>query len=708
MLRKRLALTAMAFAMAFFCPVSAFAEEAPESEEPPGRQDGEFVLEEVVVRKLLRVEELRSTSATVLGNKDITDRIYVTPLDMLRLSPGVTINQFSEGGVPAMVRIRGFDGSHLPDIGFYLDGVPMNDADKYADTNTVIPLEIESLDVIKGPASVLYGNHSSGGTVSYHTYTKGDFARFKVTGGSNNTWDASGIAAKTIGQWDHVYAFQAYYTEGFRRHSDWEKYNLSTKWTYNASDDLYFRFGFRAHYSEWDSGGYIPHNWNKKKAVTDATGKGNGGDKHRVEGRLEVNYDMDKENNLNAFVWGVSQEYNRYYMFQPSPGQTADRRSTHMDQGTNSWGVKAAYNFSGDIFGRDTLFSFGFEYQREDEDRKWWNLAYGQGHKHVLRGGYLTYRNNDFIIETTSLYADLNYQILDSLNIRLATRYDYFDSEIKVREGDEMALPGKPGAGTHGGETLQGFSPKLGLLYTPLDWLDLYANYGRSLALPNPQYALFDDTESTPRFAKREQYEFGFRTAFEPWVKAGAACYILDTENDLTRDPQTFIFSNAGKTRRQGVETFIDFTPWDDWLLHLDYTYQDAKYKKHFDPRSGQDMKDRRIPNVPRHITNAELSFEPETGLGGRIRYSWYADFIVYDDPRYGEWKGRDYGSLDLQASYRVNETMRITLDVLNVLDKDSEAWTADHTPTGANAGYYTYAPNPPLTVYLGLELDWD
>ncbi|MCI5207763.1 MAG: hypothetical protein D3910_02980 [Candidatus Electrothrix sp. ATG2] len=49
------------------------------------------ILDEVVVRGEVINTNLQSTSATVLGNEDIVDRVYVTPLDMVAQAPGISI-----------------------------------------------------------------------------------------------------------------------------------------------------------------------------------------------------------------------------------------------------------------------------------------------------------------------------------------------------------------------------------------------------------------------------------------------------------------------------------------------------------------------------------------------------------------------------------------------------------------------------------------
>ncbi|MDR0550103.1 MAG: hypothetical protein LBI10_11940 [Deltaproteobacteria bacterium] len=59
------------------------------------QETGTVEMGEIEVRGAIRREELESTSTTVLDNKDIADRIYTSPLYMLRQAPGVRVNEFN-------------------------------------------------------------------------------------------------------------------------------------------------------------------------------------------------------------------------------------------------------------------------------------------------------------------------------------------------------------------------------------------------------------------------------------------------------------------------------------------------------------------------------------------------------------------------------------------------------------------------------------
>jgi outer membrane receptor for Fe3+-dicitrate len=95
-------------------------------------------LEQIDVRGKVRREELQSTSATILDNKDISDRHYVTPADILKLSPGISIRQGNIFQSSNSIKIRGFSGAH--DYGgqvlMTVDGIPSTTAATPTATST--------------------------------------------------------------------------------------------------------------------------------------------------------------------------------------------------------------------------------------------------------------------------------------------------------------------------------------------------------------------------------------------------------------------------------------------------------------------------------------------------------------------------------------------------------------------------------------------
>lgn len=662
-----------------------------------------YQLETIEVRSSVRRDELQSTSATVLDNPDIVNRMYVTPLDIALRSPGVNIVQYGENGVAPQLMMRGFTGAHGGGVAAALDGIPLQDSghsDGYFDSGLIIPLEIESVEIIKGPASVYYGNYAQGGVLAFQSYKTGDFARLNMRYGSYNTVDSAGVLARQDNALSQVYAFQLYSSDGYRDHSDWKRQNFSGRWTYEFSEKFSASLNLRAYESDWNSAGYTPSTWSKTAAITNGAGDGNanGGDRTRYDGRLWANYFLTDQSQLTFYLFGTDLDNTRYSVGVTSEGlfRSGSEQSNHR----RAMGTGLAYNFKGTWNARQANVTVGADYLHENESQDIWRLMEGRGR---ARGDQTT--EYEFTLETISLFGEVDYQMLDPLKVRVGSRYDRFGGHMTT--GDNNTAAGRGGANQYyDADTLDAFSPKAGLLYTPLDELDLFVNYGRGFSLP-PMSGVSSSgnsffVQSDPDLTKMDQYEVGFRSRPLSWLAFGSTYYYIDTDKDWTYNYEDEAYESAGKTKRTGIENVVEITFLEDWKLHFDYTYQTAKYKNYQTATAVMDG--RRLAWIPRHVTNIELSCEPETGLGGRARYHWEADSQLDEDAPGNSHKGQDQGTLDLQLNYRFNQRYKVTLDVINLLDKDYYGYQYGKNDQGDP---FFRSVQPPLTVYAGLDINW-
>ena len=683
-------------------------------EDNTNNEETDVSLQEIEVRSIVRRDELQSTSATILENKDIYDRHYITPIDILKRSPGISIRQGGDFGVAQGVMIRGFTGAH--DYGGRLlvtvDGIPIHDgghADGYIDAHIINPLEIESVEIIKGPSSVYYGHHAEGGVAAFQTYKFGDFTRLKLSYDSNNSMDATGVIARQSDKFGQVYSFQIYQTDGWRDHSEAEKQNVSARWSYKFNDKLTATFNVRGFTSDWDSAGSTPSYLPKTAAVDDGSGEYAGGKRKRFDARLWANYMMTDESQFTFYAYGVDMTNSRFSKSWAWNRQYGDANGNDQSNHHKALGTGLMYNYKGEWGGRDASATLGIDYVRENELREQWGLTWGQGRAHRPNSKTM---DHEYTIDTLSLLGEVNYQVLDPLKARLGLRYDRFSGDIDTGSGQGGDL----GPNRHyDAKSRSVFSPKAGLVYTtPVEWLELYANYGRGFGLPYMETGDFFINPNS-KITKRDQYELGFRAAPADWIDFNSVVYILNTDQDITWNPDTEKNENSGKTQRTGIETVVNIYPWKDWTFSGNYTYQTAKYKSH--ANGTYNLSGRRMTRVPRHITNLELAYAPEEGLGGRLSFNWNADALANDNPPVKldgtlntapPMKTQDYGSLDLQLSYKFNEHYRLVMDATNLLNKDytsSGAYSWVTNDPSHPEGYYVTGWMKPLTVYFGLEM---
>ncbi|MDR1872113.1 MAG: TonB-dependent receptor plug domain-containing protein [Deltaproteobacteria bacterium] len=281
-----------------------------------GEDSDSYTLDELDIRGVLRRDELKSTSATILTNEMVNERVYYQTADFVNLSPGISVVQFGEAGMSPQVQIRGFIDTN--DMAFYLDGIPLHDnghAAGFTDSTVIMPIEIESVEIIKGPASVYYGPRSAAGTIAVQSIKSGNFTKLQLRYGSWNDINATGIIAREDKKLAQVYAFEFFHSDGYRENSDWDRKNFSARWTYNISDKLQTSLNIRAYNSEWDSAGYVSHLLNSKRGwVNDGSGSGNGngGKRDRYDARLWANYLINDESQLTYYLYGTTLEFTRY------------------------------------------------------------------------------------------------------------------------------------------------------------------------------------------------------------------------------------------------------------------------------------------------------------------------------------------------------------------------------------------------------------
>jgi outer membrane receptor protein involved in Fe transport len=109
-----------------------------------------------------------STPVTILGIEEIEARMPDNAADLLREEPGVDVN--GVGPNQARPVIRGQRGSRVL---FLENGLRMNNARRQTDFGEIPGLvdmdNVESMEVVRGPASVLYGSDAIGGVLNLVT-----------------------------------------------------------------------------------------------------------------------------------------------------------------------------------------------------------------------------------------------------------------------------------------------------------------------------------------------------------------------------------------------------------------------------------------------------------------------------------------------------------------------------------------------------------
>jgi iron complex outermembrane receptor protein len=224
-------------------PFSIFAQEEKENEKKEEKIP-KITEEILVVGKAPK--ELPVATVTSIEPRTIE---LLKPLDLseaIKYAPGVMISvgfkdEFS-------LKLRGFDNKR---VALLIDGVPVIDPYYGSfDLKTVSAGGIDSLQITKGPSSVLYGPNTLGGIVNVITRRPGPEPRLSLNAsyGDRNT---KSVGLDSSYQWKNLgFAATAYYqdSDGFnywdangvkqaRANSDYKRTNLNLKLYYNPSSN---------------------------------------------------------------------------------------------------------------------------------------------------------------------------------------------------------------------------------------------------------------------------------------------------------------------------------------------------------------------------------------------------------------------------------------------------------------------------------------
>ena len=134
----------------------------------------DLVLEPLPVRERVIVSATRNdaalstlgVAADLLDRQRIENRAAPELLSLLQEVPGVATARAGGTGVQASAFVRGGESRYARVL---IDGVPVNQPGGAYDFGTVLPFELERVEVVRGAASSLYGSDALAGVVSLTT-----------------------------------------------------------------------------------------------------------------------------------------------------------------------------------------------------------------------------------------------------------------------------------------------------------------------------------------------------------------------------------------------------------------------------------------------------------------------------------------------------------------------------------------------------------
>ena len=657
----------------FSHPLLGVAEEVKEIKE-------EVELEEVVVtatRHETPVGEVPA-SLTVITREQIEASSGMRVDDILRKYAGIDVRRPSGFlSHSATVSMRGM-GSMPGRTLVLLDGIPLNKADTGTVNWDLLRAEdIERIEIVRGPASALYGSNAMGGVINIITQKPEDrpiSAKLKGGYGSWDTWSGGAVVSGTLGRFGYHLSYDHLDSDGYNPTPPEERTPYDVK-RYLEEDHLWSKFTCKPTEDSLVSLGYLH--------FEDKRGEG---EKYRHPDGVYRSWDTNGVNLAYEFSWGKSRWLARGFYLEEDYFWNRER----LRRGRYTW-------YEVDVERVDA----GGTLQTTLPITSWSLLTVGLDYKYGSVDG-----EDDYIIErdapsdkvvknkgkqqSFSFFLNDELQIGERLVLHIGLRYDW----VKSYDGSFYDSSGFLQSREYDSNTWDEISPRVALLYRLGDSTTLRASVGKAFRAP-----ILDDLYRSGIFRGRiyaanpdlgpeklVTYEVGIAHRFTRGISAELSGYYTDAEDffypiKIGIDPGTgrdlYQRQNVGEVEIYGVEVQTDFriTSWLSAFVNL--TWNESEVKE-FDPRPDLEGKD--LEYTPHFKANIGLSLShPEicrVELVGR-----YVDEMYSDPENTEEGKLDDHFVVDLKVSKEFFKHAELYLNVMNLFDEDYEEYPDSEAP---------------------------
>ncbi|NQT46940.1 MAG: TonB-dependent receptor [Candidatus Omnitrophica bacterium] len=227
--KRKILLSAILAYLAFFICTEAKAE----------GQDYTIDLDKVVVTAS-RIEQIYRDSTqniSIISEDEIGSSGITEITEVLDLLPSVDILEYGSTGSSRSVHTRGASSSQTLTL---IDGRPANTPrDGVTDFNQIPLSNVERVEVLRGPASNMYGASAVGGVINIITKSGKEKMHTELLNkfGTFSTKLSSLTHGYKVGNLDYFLSYDYLASHGHRDNTDYLSHNVNTKFGYQLNED---------------------------------------------------------------------------------------------------------------------------------------------------------------------------------------------------------------------------------------------------------------------------------------------------------------------------------------------------------------------------------------------------------------------------------------------------------------------------------------
>ncbi|HTQ36994.1 MAG TPA: TonB-dependent receptor [Steroidobacteraceae bacterium] len=697
----------------------------------PDTGQNELATVEVSATRLLSVPDIDVPAAisTVQANPD-SDRTQTNMTELLAGLPGVTALDRQNYAQDTQLSIRG-NGSRstfgVRGLRLYADGIPASMPDGQGQLSNFNVMGADTVQVLRGPFSALYGN-SSGGVVQMWSSpgTPEPSARVRATYGSFDTRSFGAQGLGTLGAVDYDLVGSRFQTDGYRDHSAARRDSANLRLGVDAGENR--SLTLVANYVDipeaQDTLGLTPALWwaDPRQTASVATQYNTRKSVEQLQGGAIFEQTIGS-GTLRVMGYDGNRQVTQFLAIMPTVQANPLHSGGVVDLDGDYRGGDARWSWAGKLAGRPLEFTVGSSYDWQNQQRRGYEDYTGPASNSCSGAtvcgvqGRLR-RDESDTVDSFDQFAQVWWQFAGQWSTLAGLRH----SEVKFSSTDHYIATGNPD--DSGGRNYHDTTAVGGVEFSALQTLRFYASTGDGFETPTFNELAYrcDGGAGLAFYLKPEQsrnYELGGKWRPADGVALDAALFQGDTRDELVVGKNSggrSCYNNVDRTRRQGIELSGQLPLAHDLHLEGSYTFLSAQFRSAYQSCPGTPCTvpvavpaGAQIPGVPRHQGRLRLAWTPGAWNAG-LEFTASSPIVVTDNSAsaiasYGTDRAPGYALWNLDAGHDwqlPHSDLRAFVRVDNLFDRD---YVGSVIVNEGNGRFFESGPERSLTA--GLQWHW-
>ncbi|WP_370264015.1 TonB-dependent receptor family protein [Limnobacter sp.] len=573
-----------------------------------------------------------SVSKVDAGTLQAAGGFKVNLSETLTRVPGLVINNRNNFAQDLQISIRGFGAratSGVRGVRLISDNIPATMPDGSGQISHFSLSSTESIEVLRGPFSSLYGN-SSGGVILIETENPGlgttlEFDQIFGTDGARRSGFKASKGNQTLGI---VVDASTFRTDGYRDHSRARRDNFNSKMVWNIGEAT--RLAWVVNHVDiplaQDPGGLTAAQLaqNRRQAGNNAVARNTNKTVEQTQTGMTLEHRFAPTTRLT---------------FTPYHGERKIRQvlpsSAVIDLNNTYSGADLRLAHQVDLLGKPLFTHVGLTVGELEQAR----LGFFGASSTPNRDEANTASQFDQYVQGEWFFAE-RWSVLAGLR----------NSSIEIESRDQFLINGD-GSGSKKYEEI---TSNIGLTYRLSPSVNTYVSYGEGFETPTLlETAYLSVAPPSPNFnaqleaAKSEQLEVGLKAKLGVATLLNAAVYTVETENEivvLASAGGATSFQNAGGTSREGAELALQHAFAPAWQGTAAFNYIRATY----DTSVNGIVAGNSLPSIPQKTLFGELRYAPNKLYEAAVEMR-YVDRLFANDAN--DAFAPSYSVVNLRAS---------------------------------------------------------